>query len=133
VGDAKTPTILLSAFGLLATLLAMVGLYGVMSYTVSRRTRELGVRLALGATRTGIVSMVLSSGLRTTLTGIGVGLLLAWAFTRVLSGFLYGVSTLDPLVFTLASAALLTIGLLACYRPARSAARVDPIEVLRVE
>jgi macrolide transport system ATP-binding/permease protein len=133
VGDAKTPTILVSAFGVLATVLAMVGLYGVMSYTVSRRTRELGVRLALGATRNGVVRMVLSRGLQTTLIGIGVGVVLAWAFTRVLSGFLYGVSTLDPLVFTLAAAALLTIGLLASYRPARTAARVDPVEVLRVE
>jgi len=133
VGDAKGPTILVSAFGLLATVLAMVGLYGVMSYTVSRRTRELGVRLALGATKGGVVRMVLGRGLRTTLVGIGAGVVLSWAFTRLLSGFLYGVSTMDPLVFTLASAALLTIGLVASYRPARTAARVDPIEVLRVE
>jgi putative ABC transport system permease protein len=133
VGDAKSPTILVSAFGLLATLLAMVGLYGVMSYTVSQQTRELGVRLALGATGRGIVKLVLRRGLRTTVIGIGFGLVLALAFTRLLAGFLYDVSTLDPLVFTAAAATLLAVGLVASYRPARFAARVDPLQVLRVE
>jgi predicted permease len=132
-GDTRAPTILVSAFSLLATVLAMLGLYGVMSYTVSRRRRELGIRMALGASQGGIRKMVLVRALKTTSIGIGVGLVLAWTVTRALAGFLYGVSTLDPVVFTVVAAALLAIGLLASYRPARFAAKVDPVTVLRAE
>ncbi len=133
VGEVKGPTILVSAFGLLALLLASVGLYGVMYRSVTQRTREFGVRLALGATEHGVVKMVLRQGLITTLIGIGAGLLLAMAVTRALASLLLGVSTLDSAVFALVSATLLAIGQLASYLPARFAARTDPVTTLRAE
>jgi macrolide transport system ATP-binding/permease protein len=133
VGVAKGLAMLVGAFGLLALVLATVGLYGVMSYTVSQRTREFGVRMALGATQTGIAKMVLRRGFRTTVTGVAIGIVLASVVTRVLSGFLYGVNTLDPVVFTLVPATLLAIGQLASYLPAHLASRTDPVEVMRTE
>jgi predicted permease len=132
-GAVKAPATLVSAFGFLALVLAMVGLYGVMYYSVSQRTREFGIRMAMGATEVGIAKRVMGRGLRTTLLGVVIGVALASATTRVLSGFLYGVSTLDPLVFTVVSATLLAVGLLAAWLPARLASRTDPMEVLRVE
>jgi ABC-type antimicrobial peptide transport system permease subunit len=104
-----------------------------MSYSVSQRRREFGVRMALGATQTGIARMVLSRGFRTTVIGVAIGIVLAVAVTRVLSGFLYGVNTLDPVVVTLASATLLVVGQLASYLPARLASKANPVEVFRVE
>ncbi|MGD8867923.1 MAG: ABC transporter permease [Gemmatimonadales bacterium] len=133
VGDVKGPAILVGAFGLLALLLAAVGLYGVMYRSVTQRKREFGVRLALGASEQGLVKMVLGQGLRTTLIGVGVGLLLALAVTRLLSGLLLGVGALDPLVFGLVSGILLAIGQLASYLPARFASRADPVATLRLE
>ena len=133
VGNFKGPAVLVSLFGLVALLLASVGLYGVMYHSVSERTREFGVRLALGATEHGVVKMVLRQGLRTTMIGISVGLVLALALTRVLAGFLVDVSTLDPVVFTLVTAALLATGQLASYLPARFASRIDPVATLRAE
>jgi len=132
-GAAKGPATLVGAFGLLALVLATVGLYGVMSYTVSQRTREFGVRMALGATQPGIAKMVLSHGLRTTLIGVAIGTVLAIGFAQLLSGSLYGVNTLDPFVLTLVSATLVTVGQLASYLPARRASRTEPVEVLRLE
>jgi len=133
VGEFKGPTVMVSALGLLALLLASVGLYGAMYRSVAQRTREFGVRLALGATEQGVVKMVLNQGLRTTLIGIGVGLLLAILVTRALSGLLLGVSTLDPAVFAIVSATLLATGQLASYLPARFASRADPAATLRAE
>jgi len=132
-GAARAPATLVGAFGLLALVLAMVGLYGVMYYAVSRQSREFGVRMALGATEARIARRVLGRGLKTTLLGVAIGLALAALVTRVLSGFLYGVSTLDPLVFTIVSVAMLAVGQLASWWPARVASRADPMEVLRVE
>jgi hypothetical protein len=132
-GGASAPAILVGAFSLLALVLAAVGLYGVMSYTVSQRTREFGVRMALGATQTGIEKTVLSRGLRTTVLGVAIGIVLAVAATRVLAGFLYGVNTLDPFVFTLGTVTLLVVGQLASYLPARLASKTDPMETLRLE
>jgi predicted permease len=133
VGDVKGPTILVSTFGVLALLLATVGLYGVMYRSVAQRTREFGVRRALGATEHGVVRMVLRQGLMTTLVGVGAGLLLAALVTRVLAGLLLGVSALDPVVFGLVAATLLATGQLASYLPARFAARADPVATLRAE
>ena len=133
VGSTKGPAVMIGAFGLLALVLAMVGLYGVMWYSVTQRTREFGVRLALGASEGEVVRMVLGKGLRTTLVGVVLGFLLALAGTRVLSGLLYGVGTLDPLVFSLIPAVLLGVGQLASYLPARHASRADPVVVLRAE
>lgn len=133
VGDAKGPAILVSVFGLLALVLAAVGLYGVIYRSVTQRRREFGVRLALGASEQSLVRMVLGQGLETTLIGVGVGLLLAVAVTRLLTGLLLGVSALDPLVMALVSAILLAIGQLASYLPARFASRADPVATLKVE
>jgi predicted permease len=133
LGAAKGPATLVGAFSLLALVLATIGLYGVMSYSVSQRRHEFGVRMALGATQTGIARMVLSRGFRTTVIGVAIGIVLAVAVTRVLSGFLYGVNTLDPVVVTLASATLLVVGQLASYLPARLASKANPVEVFRAE
>ncbi len=124
---------MVGVFGVLAFVLASIGLYGVMSYGVSQRTREFGVRLALGATTGGVARMVLRKGLWTTLVGIGIGMMLALASTRVLSGMLYGVGSLDPIVFTLVPGAFLLVGQLASYLPARHASKADPVVVLRAE
>jgi ABC-type antimicrobial peptide transport system permease subunit len=130
---AKSPTVLISAFGFLAMALAMVGVYGVMSYLVSQRTREYGIRVALGAKQKEILSLVMRRGLLMTSIGVATGLALALAATRVLAGFLYEVSPLDPGVFAIVSLVLVTTALVAGFLPARAAARVSPIEVLRAE
>jgi predicted permease len=133
VGNAKGPAIMVGAFGLLALVLATVGLYGVMWYSVTQRTREFGVRLAFGASEGEVVKLVLRKGLRTTLVGIVLGLLLAIAATRTLSGLLYGVGSVDPVVFSLVPAILLVVGQIASYFPARHASRSDPVVVLRAD
>ena len=133
VGNAKMPALMVGAFGVLALLLATVGLYGVMWYTVSQRTREFGVRLALGASEKAVVRMVLGKGLKTTLVGIFLGFILALALTQALSGLLYGVGTMDPVVFSLVPALLLGVGQMASYLPARHASRANPVAVLRAE
>jgi len=133
VGNARGPAVMVGAFGVLALILATVGLYGVMWYSVTQRTREFGVRLALGASEGEVVKMVLGEGLKLTLAGVVLGVILAGAGTRVLSGLLYGVGTLDPVVFSLVPAVLLGVGQLASYLPARHASRADPVVVLRAE
>jgi predicted permease len=133
VGSARALAALVGGFGLLALLLALVGVYGVMSYSVARRTHEFGIRVALGARGSAIVGMVLSQGLRMTVIGVAAGLLLALGVTRVLSGFLHEVSPLDPVVFAAVSLALAATALLACFIPARRAASVDPTTALRAE
>jgi putative ABC transport system permease protein len=122
-----------SLFGSVALVLAMVGLYGVRAYTVARRTREIGIRMALGANAMDTLRMILREGLLVTSIGAGVGLLLSAALGRVLANFLYKVSGADPVVFTAAPILLALISLLACYIPARKAARVDPMVALRYE
>jgi hypothetical protein len=124
---------LVGIFGLVALVLAMAGVYGVMSFSVYQRTQEFGIRMALGARRGEILEMVLSQGLLLTAIGIGVGLVMAFGTTRVLASFLYDVSILDPLVFSFVSLALGAIAALACYIPARWATRVDPMTSLRYE
>ncbi len=133
VGNAKVPAILVGAFGVLALVLATVGLYGVMWYSVTQRTREFGVRLALGASEKEVVKLVMGKGLMTTLVGVVIGFILALAATRLLSGLLYGVGAFDPLVFFLVPAVLLGVGQLASYLPALHASRADPVVVLRAE
>jgi putative ABC transport system permease protein len=129
----RTGARMFSIFGGVALLMAMVGLYGVRAYTVARRTREIGIRMALGADAADTLRMILREGLIVTSIGAGIGLLLSVAVGKVLSSFLYKVSGADPVVF-LASAILLSaISLLACYLPARIAARVDPMVALRCE
>jgi predicted permease len=124
---------LLLVFAGLALVLATVGLYGVIAYSVSQRTREMGIRLALGAGQPAVMRLVMSQGARLTITGVAAGLLAAGALTRVMVGMLYGVSALDPLTFALVGATLAVVALLASYFPARRATRVDPVVALRAE
>ena len=133
LAGAKGTATLVGIFGLVALALAMVGVYGVMSFSVSQRTREFGIRMALGARRGEILKMVLSQGMKLTLIGVIAGLAIAFGVTRALSGLLFDVNTLDPFVFTSVSVALGAIGALACYVPARWATRVDPMDALRYE
>lgn len=129
----KTFALLSGSFGFLALLLACVGLYGTMSYTVSQRTNEIGIRLALGALRGTILKMVLRETLWIILAGVALGTPLAWLGTRVLENQLYGLSPHDPLTILLAIAAIIAVTIIAGYLPARRAARVDPIVALRYE
>jgi predicted permease len=130
---AGTGARMFSIFGAVALLMAMVGLYGVRAYTVARRRREIGIRMALGADASDTLRLILREGLIVTSIGAGIGLLLSVGVGKILSGFLYKVSGADPLVFLAAPILLSAISLLACYLPARSAARVDPIIALRCE
>jgi len=127
----RLATKLLAAIGLLATLLSAVGLFGVMSYFVGQRPREIGIRMALGARRGQVLRMVLGHGLRLLLGGIAIGVVAAGVVSRLLRSVLYGVSPLDPLVFAGVAAGLAAIALLACYLPARRAAWMDPFAALR--
>jgi ABC-type antimicrobial peptide transport system permease subunit len=124
---------LLGSFGALALLLAAVGLYGVVAYAVSLRTRELGVRMALGARRSDVLGMVLFGGMRRAALGVGFGVLAAAAATRLLSALLYGVSSFDFVAFGSAAGVLLLVALLANALPAWRASRVDPMVALRYE
>lgn len=130
---AKATAMLVSLFGLLGFGLALLGLYGLLTYSVSRRTQEIGVRMALGASRAGILRMIVTSGMRLTLAGVLVGLLLSLATSRLLAGLLYEVSTVDWVTFTAVPIAVLAVALLSCWLPARRATRVDPITALRYE
>jgi len=130
---ARTAGLLLAAFGLLGLLLAVVGLYGVISFAVSQRTREIGIRMALGAERRDVLKMVVRQGLVLTLMGIAVGLAGAFAGTRVLSSLLYGIHPTDPLTFTLVTLTLVGVAFLASYIPAHRATKVDPMVALRYE
>jgi predicted permease len=121
------------AFGLVALLLATIGVYGLKAYDVSRRTREIGIRMALGASNADVRRLVLSEGVRTTAIGASIGLLLAAGLGKLLSGLLYRVSPFDPLVLILATLVLSAAALVACYFPARRATRVVPLESLRSE
>ena len=119
--------------GIVALLLAAIGVYGVTAYAVARRTREIGIRIALGARRTDVVRMVLQEGLSLTLIGAGVGLTLAGATSHVLAAFLFGIPPIDPLTFTGTTLLFVAIGVAACYVPIRRATRIDAMEALRYE
>ena len=126
-------TNLLTAFAGLALVLAAVGIYGVMAYAAERRTREFGVRLALGASPAQMKSLIFSTGARLLAIGLGLGLAGALVAARVLRSLLFGVSAFDPFSYLLAAGLLAAAALLACWWPARRASRVDPIVALRAE
>jgi len=125
--------LLLSIFAALALLLAGIGLYGVISYSVGQRTQEIGIRMALGATRAQVLGMIMSQGVRLAIPGIVLGTAGALALNQVMKGMLVGVSTTDAAVFSAAAVSIALIALAACYVPARRATAVDPVIALRYE
>jgi putative ABC transport system permease protein len=137
VRDALAPArfsmALLGAFAVVALLLAMVGLYGVIAYGVTQRTREIGVRTALGASSSAVARLIVGDGLRLVGAGLAVGLAAAAATSRVITSLLYGMSPLDPVTYLGISGVVVVIALIATYAPARRAMRIDPMEALRAE
>ena len=132
-GALRFPMMLVWIFAALALLLSAVGIFGVISYTVSRRTQEMAIRMALGAGRSEVLRLVLREGLGVTMFGVGVGLIAALVLSRVMAGYVYGIKATDPVTFTSASVLLVAVAMLATYIPARRATHVDPMAALRRE
>jgi predicted permease len=133
IAQRRFATGLLGAFAGIALLLAVLGIYGVMSYLVTQRTREFGIRMALGAKAGDLLQMVVRQGMRFVLIGLALGVIGSLALSRVLTGFLFGVRATDPMTFVVVSVLLAIVGGLACWLPARRAAKVDPMMALRSE
>jgi len=133
VSPKRLITLLLSGFSWLALILASLGIYGVISYSVSQRTHEIGIRLAIGAPGAAVLKLVIGQGMKLAGIGVTIGLIASLGLMRVMKTLLFGVSTTDPLTFVTNALLLSAVALLACYLPARRAARVDPMEALRCE
>ena len=133
IANQRFTMILLSVFATLALMLSAIGVYGVISYLVSQRTREIGVRVALGAQRSDVLRLILGDGARLTFLGVAIGLAASLGFTRLLAKMLFGVRASDPLTLIVVTMILSAVAFLACYIPARRATRVDPMVALRYE
>jgi len=133
IAAARFGTLLVSAFAIVALTLAAVGLYGVISYSVALRTREIGIRVALGARPGQVMSHVIREGMTLTAVGVGLGLAGAFGVTRLISAYLFGVGVADPLTFSAVAVLLMTVALIASYIPSRRAVRVDPLVALRMD
>jgi putative ABC transport system permease protein len=129
----RYPSYLIGCFAALALILACVGLYGLISYSVAQRTREMGIRMALGAQQRDLLRMVMGQGARLAIAGVAIGVAAALALTRLMSSLLYGVKTWDPVTFMGVAIVLVGVALAACYLPARRAMNVDPMVALRHE
>src|SRR5262249_35496614 len=133
VAQPRLQTGLLSLFAALGLILAAVGLYGVLAYVVTQRTQEIGIRLALGARKANVLSLVITQGMKLVLVGTVVGILAALALTQLMRNLLYQIQPNDPLTFVGVTILLVAVALLACWLPARRAARVEPMVALRTE
>jgi putative ABC transport system permease protein len=133
LGDSRFFMQLFGIFAAVAVLLAAVGIYGVMSYSVSERTHEIGIRMALGAHRRDVLGLIAKLWLKLTFIGVAIGIGLAFGVARLISSFLFGVKPTDPLTYAAVAVGLAAVALLACYIPARRAMRVDPLVALRYE
>jgi len=133
VSQPRFYAILLGSFAAIALVIASLGIYGVISYTVSQRTRELGIRIALGAQRERVVRLVIRQGLSLTLAGIIIGVAGAYVVTRLIASLLFGVAPADPITFVAVAATFVAVACMASYLPARRAASVDPIIAMRAE
>jgi ABC-type antimicrobial peptide transport system permease subunit len=133
LAERRFNLVIIGVFAVVALLLAVTGIYGVMSYVVTQRTQEIGIRMALGATVTDILKLTLARGFKLVATGLVVGVVGALALTRLLATLLFDISATDPLTFAAVAALLAAVALVACYIPARRATRVDPMIALRYE
>jgi putative ABC transport system permease protein len=131
VAQTKLNSVIITLFACVALVLASVGIYAVISYAVAQRTREIGIRMALGAARTDVLRLIVRDGMAPAIIGVVIGALGALGVTRLMRSLLYGVSATDPLVFGVVASMLVAVALGACYVPARRAARVDPNVALR--
>jgi putative ABC transport system permease protein len=133
VAQPRFSMVLLSIFAAVALALTSIGLYGLIAYSVTQRTHEIGLRLALGAGRRDVIMLILKQGVKLSMIGAAVGLIAAFASTRMISNLLYGVSATDPVIFLSAALALVTVAILACLIPAGRAGKVEPSVALREE